>query len=130
MNPTPHSTGYVAALLAALVLTSCRDKAEPTAASAAPSASVRVYGLAPGEDVPASCRAYAQKVLQCMQDSHFPKEAREAQTSALAQMMDRMKLADVPAAERAEALKNAADECDVTLSSLREASRTSCPSAF
>lgn len=89
-----------------------------------------MFGLSAGDDVPPSCRTYAEKVMQCMRDPHFPKDAREAQTSALGQMMERMRLADVAPAERAETARNAADECDVTLSALRAASGTSCPSAF
>jgi hypothetical protein len=129
---SPRRRVLVAAALLASGVAGCHERAGPSGSKGgpAPAPTAPVYGLGPGEDVPPSCRAYAQKVVQCMQDPHFPADARAAQTSALQQMMGRMKLADVPVAERADAAKNAADECDVTLSALRAASGTSCPSAF
>jgi hypothetical protein len=131
MNPTRPRALVVAALLASGALAGCREKSGPTGdKSTTPVSSAHVYGLSPGDDVPPACRTYAEKVIQCMKDPHFPKDARDAQTSALVQMMNRMKLSDVPAAERAETTRNAADECDVTLSALRAASGTSCPGAF
>jgi hypothetical protein len=131
MNPTRPSALVVAALLASGAAAGCRDKTRPDVTKGTtPVSSALVYGLSPGEEVPAGCRTYAEKLIQCMQDPHFPKDARDAQTSALVQMMARMKLTDVPAAERAETTRNATDECDVTLSALRAASGTSCPSAF
>jgi hypothetical protein len=131
MNPTRPSALVVAALLASGAAAGCREKTRLASnKGTTPVSSAHVYGLSLGDDVPPSCRTYAEAMIRCMQDPHFPKDARDAQTSALVQMMERMKLTDVAAAERAEATRNSADECDVTLSALRAASGTSCPSAF
>jgi hypothetical protein len=131
MIPIRYSVLILAAGLTIAALAGCSEKRRSAGSKGnAPASSAHVFGLSAGEDVPPSCRAYAEKMIQCMQDPHFPKDARDAQTSALVQMMDRMKLTGIAAAERAEATRNAADECDTTLSALRAASGTSCPSAF
>lgn len=104
----------------------CHGKSD--AAGAAPASStVHIYGLAPNEPVAAECKAYAQSVLRCVANPHFPREAKEAQTSALVQMMDRMKFADVPAAERAAAIAGASQECQDALSTLQLSSQVACP---
>lgn len=131
MIPIRCSALLLAAGLTSGALAGCSQRHRSAGSKGnAPAPSAQVFGLYAGDDVPPSCRAYAEKMIQCMQDPHFPKDARDAQTSALVQMMDRMKLTGIAEAERADATRNASDECDTTLSALRAASATSCPSAF
>jgi hypothetical protein len=110
----------VTALCAAAV--GCRTKSE----QAAPPG-VHVYGLAAHEAVAPECKAYAQQLLKCVANDHFPADAKDAEKSALAQMMDGMKLDDVAPAARAQALSDAAGRCQDALDTLRESSKTSCP---
>lgn len=117
--------------LALVTVTSCKtESASKQGEFAQPAPSARVYGLQPGEDVPEVCRTYAQKVLRCVAHERFPHDAREAQTSALQQMMQRMKLEGVTPSEHAAALRSAEEECDVSLNTLRISSRESCPGVF
>lgn len=131
MTPIRRSALLLAAVLTSGASAGCSERHRSAGSKGnAPASSAHVFGLSADDDVPPSCRVYAEKVVQCMQDPHFPKDARDAQTSALVQMMDRLNLSGIAVAERAEATRNAADECDITLSALRAASGTSCPSAF
>jgi hypothetical protein len=116
--------------LALLTLSGCRNESSSQQAELQPVPSARVFGLQPGEDVPEVCRTYAQKVLRCVAHERFPHDAREAQTSALQQMMQRMKLEGVTPSEHAAALRSAEEECDVSLNTLRISSRESCPGVF
>jgi hypothetical protein len=92
--------------------------------------SPHVYGLSPNEPVAAECKQYAENVLRCVADPRFPSDTKQAQTSALVQMMDRMRFADVPAADRGEAIAGAAEECRAALSTLELSSKVLCPGAL
>lgn len=131
MTPIRCKALLLAAGLVSGALAACSERQRSAGSKGnAPASSAHVFGLSASDDVPPPCRVYAEKMIQCMRDPHFPKDARDAQTSALAQMMDRMKLTGIAEPERADAMRNASDECDTTLSALRAASATSCPSAF
>ena len=80
-----------------------------------------------GISVAPECRTYAQQLLRCVADAHFPAPEKEAERSALAQMMDGMRLDDVAPEARAQALSDARGRCQDALNTLHESSRTSCP---
>jgi hypothetical protein len=129
---TDHAFGAVFRLSLAvaglLAVSACHGKRSN--AGAAPSASiVHVYGLLPNEPVAAECKKYAQNLLKCVADPRFPPDMRQAQTSALAQMMDRMRFADLAEAERGAAIAGAAEECQAALSTLESSSKVACPGA-
>lgn len=146
-SPRFTTAAAVAGVALAVLLAGCRGKSSSASASASSSAQARagtlsatsgnvsgpsehIYGLAPSEPVAAECKAYAEAVLRCVADPHFQQNAKPAQLSALAQMMNRMNLTAVAEPERAAALTNAAAECGDALSTLEVSSKSACPAAF
>lgn len=119
-----------AGFLAALSVNCQRAENAATGTAAAASASAQVFGVDPREDVPVECRAYADKVLRCMKDPHYPKELLEAQASALKQMMEILGLKGVAPADRRETFRNASQQCGAALDALRDSGQSSCPDVF
>jgi hypothetical protein len=121
---------WFGAMIGVLVVSpACRGK-QRSVDRAPGMSSAHVYGLSPNEPVAAECKRYAENVVRCVADPHFPSDTKQAQISALVQMMDRMKFADVPAADRGEAIAGAAEECRAALSTLELSSKVACPGAL
>ncbi len=92
-----------------------------------------IYGAASdvhaGAVLPAACDEYRRQLLRCMENDHFPKSAKEAQRSALEQMLslakEESRRTDDPGAAKA-----VAENCRDSLSTLAESSKESCPGVF
>ncbi|MES1207316.1 MAG: hypothetical protein ABUS79_15370 [Pseudomonadota bacterium] len=123
--------------LALLPTGGCRGKAAPTP----PSPSVTAAGVPPPAAPPPSptvdlddphlaarlpepCEAYRRKLLLCMENDHFPKDAKESQRLALAQMLA------IVVQERREGAAAAEANCRDSIETMKESGKTSCPGVF
>lgn len=124
-------------LLATLVFTTggCAKKAAVVTPSPTgppgppmPSEAELAAELHTGIDLPAPCDVYRRKLLRCVENEHFPRDARDAERSALAQMLAMIRQS-VRQKDRAE-IRAAEENCVASLAAMQESGKESCPGVF